>query len=175
MVHGIVAQSGGHIDVESQPGQGATFRFYLPATAARVQAEASATPPTGKRGTGTILLVENQAEVRLYTAEVLRESGYQVMLAASGEEALSQSEGQTVDLLLTDVVMPKMNGWELAQQVRLRRPETKVLFMSGYSEEMLVGQSEELRAAALIQKPFAPGALVEKVRETLGRVSDPRC
>ena len=174
MVHGVLAQSGGHIDVESQPGKGATFRFYLPATAARLQTEAALSPPIEERGTGTILLVENQADVRLYAAEVLRESGYRVLEAASGEEALARGEGQTVDLLLTDVVMPKMNGWQLAEEVRLRRPETKVLFMSGYSEDMLARQSEGLRGAALIQKPFAPGALIEKVREALRQVSEPR-
>jgi len=168
-VHGIILQSGGHIDVESRPGRGSSFQIYLPA------AEAPLNPPpaveagaeTGHEGgSETILLVEDQPEVRRFVAAVLEECGYRVLTASSAEEALSECASQQVDLLLTDVVMPKMNGCELAAVVRSRQPQAQVLFMSGHSEEMLAGHAD-LRGAAFLQKPFAPGALAEKVRQAL--------
>ena len=170
-VHGIILQSGGHIDVESQPGQGTSFRIYLPAVEACVALapapeEAAALPP--QTGTETILLVEDQDEVRQFAAAVLQQYGYRVLLAASADDALLQCAGQTVDLLLTDVVMPRTSGCELAAELLSRQPLTKVLFMSGYSEEMLLEHGDAMNGAMLLQKPFTPAVLAAKVREVLG-------
>ena len=170
-VHGIVLQSGGHIDVESELGRGTAFHMYLPAAIGQAPAprpaDADGETNRSTQGSETILLVEDQTEVRNFTAEVLREYGYRVLAAASGEEALAHCESQPIDLLLTDVVMPKMSGYELAKSVRARQPEVRVLFMSGYSEEMLAGHSGGIPGVLSIQKPFGAGALAGKVREAL--------
>jgi PAS domain S-box-containing protein len=175
-VHGIVLQSGGHIDVESQPGNGTSFYIYLPAAEAAEIAEesmeVSARDEARPAGGGTILIVEDEPRVRRLTAHLLRQCGYDVYEAASAENALSKVVAEPVDLVLTDVVLPKMNGFELAAQLSALRCGAKVLFMSGYSEETLRGQAGAM-GAILIQKPFAPAALVEKVREILGsRIQD---
>src|SRR5579883_2506274 len=171
-VHGIVLQSGGHIDVESRLEQGTSFYIYLPAAEAGHTANRPAENGAGlitraARGE-IILLVEDQPEVRRLTASVLQECGYGVLEAASAEEALARVATEKVDLVLTDVVLPKMSGCELADQVQSRQPGAKVLFMSGYSDEMLKRHGGNLRRAVLIQKPFAPEALAEKVRQALG-------
>lgn len=172
MVHGIVLQSGGHIDVESRPGEGTSFYVYLPATEQTgISTGGSATavaPETRARGNETILLVEDQPEVRRLTANLLQECGYGVVEAASAEEALSQISSKRVDLILTDVVLPKMSGCELAAEIQSRQPGTKVLFMSGYSDEILKGQAGGIGDAQLIQKPFAPAEMAEKLRQLLG-------
>jgi two-component system, cell cycle sensor histidine kinase and response regulator CckA len=169
-VHGIVVQSGGHIDVESHPGAGTSFEINLPAveeisnsTQVAAAHRAESAPP----GRATILLVEDQPEVRRFTAGLLQQHGYEVAEAASAEEALSQFAGQPIDLVLTDVRLPGMNGCELAAALRSRNPGARVLFMSGYAEEMLTGQTRAIRGAAVIQKPFRPAALADKVREVL--------
>jgi CheY-like chemotaxis protein len=166
-VHGIVLQSGGHIDVESEPGQGARFIVSFPAVeieAGQTPDKADARPATG---TETVLVVEDQDSVRELTAAFLEETGYRVVKAAEGEKALAESAVQNVDLLLTDVVMPKMSGTELAARLRSRQPSIKVLFMSGYSDEALAKRIAEMESAQLIQKPFALELLAAKVREVL--------
>jgi PAS domain S-box-containing protein len=160
-VYGIVKQSGGFIDVESEPGEGAAFTIYLPAVAATVEVPVTEEPqpePT-PGGSESILLVEDEDMVRRYVATVLGDAGYRVLAASEGHEALRIADEEHVDLLLTDVVMPKMSGPELAARLGL-----PVLYMSGYTGD-LVEQHELLKPGmAYIQKPFSAGDLKRKVR-----------
>jgi CheY-like chemotaxis protein len=174
-VHGIVHQSGGHIYVYSELGNGTCFKVYLP------RVDQVAEPTKGRqedehhaRGSETILLVEDEAMVRDLTLEVLRESGYTVIPAERPDEALRISEQNQgpIDLLLTDVVMPGMSGLELAERLKPERPEMKVLYVSGYTADAVVRRGMSDSKTAFLQKPFAPGALVRKVRETLEVVSE---
>jgi hypothetical protein len=169
MVQGIVEQSGGHIEATSEPGRGTTFQIRLP----RVEnppaesQEAEGAPTMG--GMETVLVVEDQAEVRKYTAAALRAHGYRVMQAENAGEALRicQEEHTRIDLVLTDVVMPDMSGKELSRRLAERWPAVRVLFMSGYSEHAGEPRGEGEKFANLIQKPFSPGQLAAKVREIL--------
>ncbi len=170
MVHGIVAQSGGYIDVASEPGVGTTFKIYLPALAdAAVDAETPAAVPV-LGGKETVLVVEDQAQVRDYTVEVLKAYGYRVTRAGNASEALllCEREGLHIHLLLTDVVMPNASGMELAARLERSRPGIKVLFMSGYSGDVIARHGVLEEGAAFIQKPFSPEALAVKVRAVLG-------
>jgi PAS domain S-box-containing protein len=167
--YGIVTQSGGWIGVYSELGRGTTFKIYLPATETgpAVDAPADAAAPAG--GSETILVVEDQEEVRRFTSDVLRKYGYTVLVAASGDEALNVLSEHTgaVDLVITDLVMPGMTGRELADRVAASRPGIPTLFMSGYSDEVATRQGVLEREAAYLQKPFAPKALDDKIREVL--------
>ena len=170
-VHGIILQSGGHIDVESQLGEGTSFHLYLPTMevpAGERGLEPKRETPAPERGSETILLVEDQDDVRKFAATVLQMYGYRVLLASSAEEALQRYAGHPVDLLLTDVVMPKVNGSELAAQLRSLQPRARVLFMSGYSEELLREHAGSMNGAGFLHKPFTPEILTSKVREVLG-------
>ncbi len=169
-VYGIVKQHDGYISVESEPGRGSTFKIYLPRVqdaAERVAGGPSVTEP--RRGTETVLLVEDEEEVRALTWEVLRESGYRVLEAANGDDALLTSERHAgpIHLLLTDVVMPLMSGPELAQRLAPLRQEMKVLYMSGYTEEALGHHGVLDPGIKLLSKPFTPTDLAQKVREVL--------
>ena len=171
MVHGIVAQSGGHIEVHSQPGKGTTFTVFLPAAAAAEEAvEAPPAVAQPVRGNETILVVEDQAEVRDFTAAVLKARGYRVLKALSGSEALQvlEREAGRVDLVLTDVVMPNMSGRQLVERVHLAYPEIQALYMSGYTDDVIAHHGILEEGVNLIQKPFSPEALAAKVRECLG-------
>jgi CheY-like chemotaxis protein len=164
-VYGIVKQSGGFIDVESELGEGASFVIYLPAVIAAVEAPIEREEPAPEPAPGgaeSILLVEDQDVVRRYVATVLRGAGYRVLVADGGPEAIEVARQEQVDLLLTDVVMPKISGPELAERLDL-----PVLFMSGYTGD-LIEQHELLQPGmAYIQKPFSADDLRAKVRETL--------
>jgi signal transduction histidine kinase len=171
-VYGIVTQSNGDIRVDSAPGRGTSFTVYLP----RVDAPLAPTAPAPTRerdvaGTETIMLVEDEPDVRALMRDVLGELGYQVLVAGSSEEALRLADRITdpVDLLITDVVMSGMNGIELAERFTMKRPATKVLYMTGYSHEAVAGLGS-LRGSSLLQKPFRPNDLALRVREVLDAV-----
>ncbi len=174
-VHGIVHQSGGYLDLETAVGRGTTFTIYLP----RIP-DAAAVPATGAepdaeliRGSGTILLVEDDEELRRLSAEVLTASGYAVLEASDPLEALTLCErrSEPIDLLLTDMLMPAMRGPELAAQLWESRPALKVLIMSGYTES---GATDGQPRWRFLQKPFTPQSLSEAVREALAPPAPPR-
>ena len=168
-VFGIVKQSGGHIWVYSEPGGGTTFKIYLPVTeAVDVEVPVVATPVT-LQGTETILLVEDQDEVRKVAHAILRRYGYHVIEARNAGEALLSCERhpRTIHLLLTDVVMPQISGRELAERLALVRPEMKVIYMSGYTENVIVHHGILDSGISYLQKPIAPEMLARRVREVL--------
>jgi signal transduction histidine kinase len=169
-VYGIVKQSNGHIDVESKLGKGTTFRAYLPLSDALdpVLTEGQNLPPA-LSGKETVLLVEDENEVRKLIDQALKLSGYKVFAARSGHEALQfcESHREKIDLLVTDVIMPKMNGRQLAEQAISFQANLKVLYISGYTDKILDGQGVLGPRAAFLQKPISPRALALKVREVL--------
>jgi PAS domain S-box-containing protein len=170
VAHGIIKQSGGHIDVYSELGRGTTFKIYLPC-AARGKTLTTALPanPANARGTEVVLLVEDECGVRTFASKALERFGYTVLAAATPAEAvtLAQSFARRIDLLLTDVVMPELSGRRLCELLRAERPELKTLFMSGYTSDAVVRQGIVDAEVAFIQKPFSPVALAQKVREVL--------
>ncbi len=173
--YGIVKQSGGHISVYSEPGRGATFKIYLPQV--HEQARIPVRPLESQelpRGTETILLVEDDPALREMASTLLRRLGYTVWVAANGIEALSLKQQRNVghvDLLFTDIVMPHMSGKELADRVEALYPHTRILFTSAYTESAIVHQGALNKGVALLQKPFTPSALANKLREVLGSVT----
>ena len=169
-VYGIVTQSGGHIAVDSALGRGTTFTLSLPRLEADpITSPPSQTPPTLTRGHATILVVEDETHVRELAYDILTATGYRVLSARNGVEALqrcAQNPG-AIDLLLTDVVMPGMSGQQLALWVMRRWPHMKVLYMSGYTDEMLNRHGVLDPSIAIVEKPFSPESLTRKVYEVL--------
>ncbi len=167
-VYGIVHQSSGEVSVESSLGAGTVFRITLPRVSDQPRALAAAPEPRVLPGSETILLVEDEDVVRELTRRVLERQGYTVLACADGPAAvaLSAAERRRIDLLLTDVVMPGMRGYEVAKRVSASRPEIRILFMSGYAEETLAGRPA-LPEHTLIEKPFAVDSLTRRVREAL--------
>jgi len=172
-VYGIVKQNKGHIWFDSESGKGTTFRIYLPKVEEEVdflhQRDEIGSLPKGNE---TVLLVEDELPVRNLVAHVLRDQGYRVLVATNGEEALSTAQEYGADrihLLLTDVVMPQMGGKELADQLKTLKPNIKVLFISGYTDNAIVHHGVLNPGTNFLQKPFSPDALVRKVREVLDR------
>ncbi|HEY7519753.1 MAG TPA: GAF domain-containing protein [Methylomirabilota bacterium] len=168
-VYGIVKQSGGHIWVYSEPGRGATFTILLPAVNESAIAPVVVTSDDVPRGTETILLVEDERDVRALVRQVLQERGYRVVEASGPREALDLAGDGTrpIDLLLTDVIMPQMTGRVLADLVTAEQPALPVLFMSGYADSAAVDQGLLQRGRAYLQKPFTPVQLARVVRRVL--------
>src|SRR6185312_3336358 len=169
-VYGIVKQSGGYIWVYSEPGQGATFKVYLPRVEPAGEPAAAPQPPArAPGGTETILLAEDEAAVRTLARRILEKHGYKLLLAATGRDGVQVAEQHAapIDLLVTDVVMPEMGGRELAQRLTARQPGLKVLFLSGYTDDAIVHHGVLDAGVALLQKPFKPDDLVRKIRAVL--------
>ncbi len=174
-VYGIVKQSGGFIYVYSNPGEGTTFKIYLPRLEAAADlAGLGKVPDRCEWGSETILLVEDEDLVRQVASRILVRHGYTVLEAASGRDALlvSREHAGPIHLMLTDVVMPGMSGWETAKSLKLQRPEMKVLFMSGYTENAIVHHGVLDPGVAFIQKPFRYSILAQKIREILDASQD---
>jgi two-component system cell cycle sensor histidine kinase/response regulator CckA len=170
-VLGIVQQSGGHVFVFSEPGAGTRFEIYLPSVDGSAELPASTPAPATLNGSETVLLVEDQVEVRRVAGQILERYGYRVLEAASPAAALSicQQHEPRIDLLLTDVVMPHMNGRELAQRAVRLRPAMRVLYMSGYTEDAIDRQVAAEPGFALLQKPLVQETVARRVRELLDR------
>jgi two-component system, cell cycle sensor histidine kinase and response regulator CckA len=168
-VLGIVKQSGGNLEVLSEPGQGTTMRIYLPAIDQPVAAEAEVVKRAAAPGTETILVVEDDDMVRRLVRTTLEQEGYKLMDASEPVEAhrIADAFKGPIQLLITDMVMPNSNGRELAAKIVGRRPETKVLYMSGYNDLAIVNRDLEQDSIAFLQKPFTPAALTQQVREIL--------
>ncbi len=169
-VYGIVKQSGGNVWVYSEPGQGTTFKLYLPRVEAALKPVGpSAVSLASLRGSETVLVAEDEEAVRDVVRKTLEAYGYTVLVAASGDEALRSVERHEgpIHLLLTDVVMPGMRGRELEQRLASLRPDIKVLYVSGYTNNAIVHRGVLEPGVAFLQKPFAPDTLAKKVREVL--------
>ena len=173
-VYGIVVQSGGHVFATSEPGAGSTFTIYLPAHTADPEPAAPAAPrPQVRGGAETVLLVEDETLVRQLTREILRRNGYRVLEACDGIEAMAtlRDHPGVIHLLLTDVVMPRMSGYELVELARPLRPDMRILYVSGYSEEAIARQGQLTEGVELLSKPFTPGVLTTRIRQLLDRAS----
>lgn len=168
-VYGIVKQSEGNIWVYSEPGQGTTFKVYLPRVGQKICGSSSdfTSDYSIQEGWETILLVEDESQIRRMACEFLRESGYTVLAAANGIEALQilEKQQEPVHLIITDVVMPQMNGRELAERAAILRPEIKALYMSGYTNDAIIRHGMLDSGTWFIQKPFSPDSLTRRVRE----------
>ena len=172
MVYGIVKQSGGSIAVESEKGVGTTFRIYLPCVSEKRDQDSRSYPVPVRRGSESILLVEDDEQVRDLTHAMLKRCGYNVHVARNGAEAINfcTTHRGTLDLLLTDVVMPGLSGRELAAQLVEHRPELKVLYMSGYTDDAIGTHGVLDEGTVLLQKPFTSATLAERVRALLDGV-----
>ena len=172
MVYGIIRQSGGWIDVSSEVAVGTSFKIYLPRIDRCPMSEREGTSVSADGGSETILLVEDQDVVRCFAVAALTQVGYHVVEAPDGDKAMAiakEHAGQ-IHLLLTDVVMPGMNGKELSESLKELRPDLKVLYISGYTADVIADRGVLDRGVALLHKPFSSDELAAKVRLVL---SDP--
>jgi CheY-like chemotaxis protein len=171
-VFGIVTQCGGHISVISEPGHGSIFSVYLPHLAGTARQEFAVDfPLPPSKGSGAVLIVEDQEEVRNLTSMILRSVGYEVLEAANGADAIAKvaRHGRPVRLLVTDVIMPGMNGRDLAAQLTGAQPGMKVIFMSGYTDHVMTQNGVLDNSVSFLQKPFS----AEQLTEIVQRVLDP--
>jgi signal transduction histidine kinase/CheY-like chemotaxis protein len=168
-VYGIVKQSGGYIAVESEPGTGTTLSVYLPRREAAVEDTEADKAQAAPDGAETVLVVEDEEALLKLAREFLEDSGYHVLEARNGTEALEVSDSfkGRIHVVLTDVVMPKMNGWELAKRLSLRRPDTKVLYCSGYADDTVVRQGLLDPEVNFLRKPFTLDTLQRTLRDVL--------
>ena len=168
-VYGTVRQAGGAILVESELGRGACFQVYFPRMEGAPSRPSRVVPAGPTRGTETILVVEDEDGIRSLIAEVLQRNGYTVLEASQGREALALVESRqgSIDLLVTDLVMPQMGGRELAEAIVASHPAIKVLYISGYPDKASAQGKAYPPGSALMEKPFAPEALARKVRKML--------
>jgi CheY-like chemotaxis protein len=168
-VYGIVKQSGGSIWVYSEPGQGTTFKIYLPCVDQSADIEEVGIVDQDYTGAETVLLVEDEEMVRQIANEILTLNGYRVLQAAHGNEALeiSRNHDGVIDVMITDVVMPLMGGPELAQTLAASRPQMQVLYMSGYTDDTIVHHGVLQQGTAFLQKPFTAEAFTRKLREVI--------
>jgi two-component system cell cycle sensor histidine kinase/response regulator CckA len=173
-VYGIVRQAGGLITVESEPGTGTTFHILLPAVTEPPTGQTSNVSTIAPRGTETILIAEDEAGVRAVTTMILKNYGYTVLIAGTGAEVtqLLDTHPGPIHLLLTDVIMPDFGGRALAEIVRSRRPEIRVVYMSGYTDDAVIRSGVESSQDRFIQKPFTPLMLAQRVREVLDGAAD---
>jgi two-component system, cell cycle sensor histidine kinase and response regulator CckA len=173
-VYGIVKQSGGYIWVYSEKGKGSTFKVYLPRVDEHAEEEVQQKVPfSGQRGTETVLLAEDEEAVRDLVETILSGQGYEVIVARDPQHAeeIAANFPREIQLLLTDVVMPGTSGRELAARIMVSRPGIHVLFMSGYTENVVTSGGMLEQGLAFLQKPFSPGVLVQRIREVLSHSS----
>lgn len=177
VVHGIVRQSGGHIEVESEPGHGTTVTLCFPIVNDPLTAPPVAPTCNDAGGSETLLLVEDDDNVRRLAFRALREAGYHLLEARDGESALRLAKGYTdrIDLLITDVVLPGIDGPTCAEVLKLRHPELRVLYTSGYAGESLERRGIERESTAFLQKPYSPRVLRARIRQVLdgGELNEP--
>jgi hypothetical protein len=169
-VYGIVKQSAGYVLVDSAPGEGTTFQVYLPASASAGAADhLPVAESLSVRGTETVLIIEDEQAVRDIVSRVLKKHGYVVLVAASGAEALALSAAfeSTIDLVISDAVMPGMGGGEVVRRLKEQRPELKALFMSGYTDDEVIRRGIISSTTSFIQKPFSLMAFARATREAL--------
>ena len=169
-VYGVVKQNDGFIDIHSEPGHGTTVKLYIPRAQADEMAQpAAASNPAPSRGHETVLLVEDQNQLREIAREMLEDLGYTVLVAASPGDALTLCEEHTgeIHLLFTDVVMPNMNGKELAGRVQTLKPGIRTLFTSGYTADTIAHRGVLAAGIWFLEKPFSMDSLARKVREVL--------
>ena len=169
-VYGIVKQSDGYIWVYSEPGIGTTFKIYFPRVDEHIDAtEKPVITDQRMKGSETILVVEDEEQVRNLVSEMLRFNGYNVLEAANASNALSifDKYSDSINLILTDIVMPQMNGTELIEKILTVYPNMKVLYMSGYTDNVLVGRGLLAEEKYFLQKPFSASTLIQKVRLVL--------
>jgi PAS domain S-box-containing protein len=170
-VLGIVEQSNGYVDVESEPGRGTTFHLYLPkAVAPRSTAPVGPDPSAERRGAGTILVVEDEGPVRALLCRILEKAGYSVLAAATGEQALEleAAHPERIDLLFTDVILPGMSGRQVADELKIRRPEVPVLYASGYNQETIAVRGVLEPGISYLAKPYTSEEVLGRLRELLG-------
>jgi CheY-like chemotaxis protein len=170
-VYGIIKQSGGEIEVMTEPGKGTTFDIFLPEVVEPIKASVEIAPASMVKveGKETILLAEDEEGVRELISHILTQQGFKVLEASNGHEALEvcRQHHSELHLLITDLIMPRMSGRELADQITALRPEVAVLFISGYTDDALVRRGETFGRTGFLQKPFVPSELLQKVRQLL--------